>query len=229
VTQYGFAESRTDPLRLTVLNDVRALLPPARQSHERIARRTSTASRTNTNCSLLRQRPIPRGSRTSSPEAPARTRESPQSQGRKALLTPGIPAYPRSARKRHDRPVTPEVAGSSPVAPVKLPANGSIVLSGKAQRSTRLHKTRVRAGPNRPKTGRKRVRAPRRQAVCGRVEADREGGVRLHKMAGGQGSTWHVEVRSQQPRRPPPAGGAPPRRPRRAWGALSRRQIAGRC
>jgi hypothetical protein len=30
-----------------------------------------------------------------------------------------IPAYPRSARKRHHRPVTPEVAGSSPVAPVK--------------------------------------------------------------------------------------------------------------
>jgi hypothetical protein len=30
-----------------------------------------------------------------------------------------IPAYPRLDRKRHDRPVTPEVAGSSPVAPVK--------------------------------------------------------------------------------------------------------------
>jgi hypothetical protein len=33
-----------------------------------------------------------------------------------------IPAYPRSARKRQDRPVTPEVAGSSPVAPAKMPA-----------------------------------------------------------------------------------------------------------
>jgi len=32
---------------------------------------------------------------------------------------PEIPAYPRSARKRQDRPVTPEVAGSSPVAPVQ--------------------------------------------------------------------------------------------------------------
>jgi hypothetical protein len=32
---------------------------------------------------------------------------------------PGIPAYPRVGRKRQDRPVTPEVAGSSPVAPVK--------------------------------------------------------------------------------------------------------------
>jgi hypothetical protein len=29
------------------------------------------------------------------------------------------PPIPRSGRKRHDRPVTPEVAGSSPVAPVK--------------------------------------------------------------------------------------------------------------
>src|SRR6266511_1629550 len=38
--------------------------------------------------------------------------------------SPPIPAYPRSARKSHDRPVTPEVAGSSPVAPVKRPANG---------------------------------------------------------------------------------------------------------
>src|SRR5439155_19116268 len=46
-------------------------------------------------------------------------RLSPQRHGRKALLWPVIPAYPRSARKRHDRPVTPEVAGSSPVAPVK--------------------------------------------------------------------------------------------------------------
>src|SRR5918999_1561909 len=35
-----------------------------------------------------------------------------------ALLTRQIPAYPRSGRKHHDRPVTPEVAGSSPVAPV---------------------------------------------------------------------------------------------------------------
>ena len=42
----------------------------------------------------------------------------PATPGSKGPLTPGIPAYPRSARKCHDRPVTPEVAGSSPVAPV---------------------------------------------------------------------------------------------------------------
>jgi hypothetical protein len=66
-----------------------------------------------------RQRRIPRSSRRRSPEAPANPGQSPQRQGRKTLLTVGIPAYPRSARKRQDRPVTPEVAGSSPVAPVK--------------------------------------------------------------------------------------------------------------
>jgi hypothetical protein len=72
---------------------------------------------------------IPRTSRRRLPEIPARTRESPQRPGRKALLSRGIPAYPRAAHKRHDRPVTPEVAGSSPVAPVESPANSHVVLS----------------------------------------------------------------------------------------------------
>jgi hypothetical protein len=44
----------------------------------------------------------------------------PATTARKALRTPAIPGCPRSARKRQDRPVTPEVAGSSPVAPVFL-------------------------------------------------------------------------------------------------------------
>ncbi len=43
----------------------------------------------------------------------------PASQVAKCLLMPGIPAYSRSARNHQDRPVTPEVAGSSPVAPVE--------------------------------------------------------------------------------------------------------------
>jgi hypothetical protein len=38
--------------------------------------------------------------------------------GRKAQLSPVIRAYPRSGRLRQDRPVTPAVAGSTPVAPV---------------------------------------------------------------------------------------------------------------
>jgi hypothetical protein len=37
-------------------------------------------------------------------------------------LSPAIPAYPRLTRNQHDRPVTPEVAGSSPVAPVSRSA-----------------------------------------------------------------------------------------------------------
>jgi hypothetical protein len=53
------------------------------------------------------------------PEAPADNRQSPQSDGPKALLSTGIPASPRSARTRHDRPVTPEVAGSSRLLPLK--------------------------------------------------------------------------------------------------------------
>jgi hypothetical protein len=55
-------------------------------------------------------------------EAPGSSRRCPPipaTQWPKGLLTAEIPAYPRSTRKRHDRPVTPEVAGSSPVAPVE--------------------------------------------------------------------------------------------------------------
>jgi hypothetical protein len=49
-----------------------------------------------------------------------------------------IAAYPRSARKRQDRPVTPEVAGSSPVAPAKVPANRHLLLPGLAQSTAGL-------------------------------------------------------------------------------------------
>jgi hypothetical protein len=72
------------------------------------------------------QRLIPRSSRTSPPEAPASPRPSPQRRGLKDQLTAGIPAYSRSGRKRQDRPVTPEVAGSSPVAPA-LAANAVVL------------------------------------------------------------------------------------------------------
>src|SRR4051812_36514342 len=62
---------------------------------------------------------IPRSSRRRSPEAPAGSRRTPQDDGWKALLAPVIPADPRPDRHDQDRPVTPEVAGSSPVAPVE--------------------------------------------------------------------------------------------------------------
>jgi hypothetical protein len=66
----------------------------------------------------LRQRVHPAYIPQEAPGDPRPHPRIPQRRGRKALLSPGIPAYPRAARKRHDRPVTPEVAGSSPVAPV---------------------------------------------------------------------------------------------------------------
>jgi len=86
----------------------------------------------------MRQRLIPLSSRTRPPGAPADTRESPQDEAGKLLLTAGIPAYPRPARKRQDRPVTPEVAGSSPVAPVKVPANRPLLLPDLAQSTAGL-------------------------------------------------------------------------------------------
>jgi hypothetical protein len=47
--------------------------------------------------------------------------------------------------------------------------------------------TRVRRGLKSTETARARVGGPRFQAVFGRVETDREPGLRPHKMAGGQG------------------------------------------
>jgi hypothetical protein len=77
---------------------------------------------------------IPRISRRRSSEAPADPRRSPQITATEALLTAVIPANPRPARSEHDRPVTPEVAGSSPVAPaLKVPATWGSMLSGQAR------------------------------------------------------------------------------------------------
>src|SRR5919109_3602612 len=50
------------------------------------------------------------------------------------------------------RPVTPEVAGSSPVAPVKVPANSRIVLSGLDARSAPTTQTFSQRDPKRLKT-----------------------------------------------------------------------------
>jgi len=61
-------------------------------------------------------------------EAPAGCRPSRQRQGRKDLLSWVIPAHPRSAPNDQDRPVTPEVAGSSPVAPVRKPCINALVV-----------------------------------------------------------------------------------------------------
>ena len=57
---------------------------------------------------------IPKEAAESSRRCPA----SPQARRRKALLSRVIPPSRHPARERQDRPVTPEVADSSPVAPV---------------------------------------------------------------------------------------------------------------
>jgi hypothetical protein len=59
----------------------------------------------------------PAGGRRRLPQAPAEPRKG---DGWKALLAPVVPADPRPDRRDQDWPVTPEVAGSSPVAPVKV-------------------------------------------------------------------------------------------------------------
>jgi hypothetical protein len=68
----------------------------------------------------LGSRTHPAGGGRKRPEAPPDARPSPQAPERKELLWRRIPAYHRSTRKCHDRPVTPEVAGSSPVAPISI-------------------------------------------------------------------------------------------------------------
>jgi hypothetical protein len=74
------------------------------------ARPASFAIKATTHPALIPQEV--NGTSRTAPRIPARLEsESP--------LTAEIPAYPRPPRKRHDRPVTPEVAGSSPVAPVE--------------------------------------------------------------------------------------------------------------
>jgi hypothetical protein len=83
------------------------------------SRRQPSPPRSDPACSLSRQRVIPRLSRKRPPRAPADARGSPQDGAWKAPLTAGISACLRSAPNRQDPPVTPEVAGSSPVAPAQ--------------------------------------------------------------------------------------------------------------
>jgi hypothetical protein len=81
------------------------------------SRKTATRSRRswmrdcirNESSLSMRQERIPHTSGRRSSGALAHTRESPQPRARKTLLLPVIPAYPHSTRRRHARPVTPEV------------------------------------------------------------------------------------------------------------------------
>ncbi len=102
--------------------------------------RPSFAEATTTHPALI-PREVPATSRTG-PRIPATLEPE-------DLLTAVIPADPRATRKRHDRPVTPEVAGSSPVAlpSLVLPANGRFL--ARAQRSRSAGDVRKTSGNQR--------------------------------------------------------------------------------
>ncbi len=89
--------------------------------------------------------------------AAGRSRSQPGRSARKCLLKPVIPGRSRLCRSSPYRPVTPEVAGSSPVAPVKVLANRRIVLSEKTSDPGRLHRFCSPGDPKRPETGPKTV------------------------------------------------------------------------
>jgi hypothetical protein len=136
------------PVRCGITHGLGAAGPPFASTHAlRTASSRWLSIRTTEHPALIPQEAA--GSSRRYPRIPATARP-------KGPLTTGTPAYPRSARKRHDRPVTPEVAGSSPVAPVKLPANRHVLLSPRAQSTAGFldpvyipHGSAVPSGPDR--------------------------------------------------------------------------------
>jgi hypothetical protein len=100
-------------------SNCRSASPRPRRCSPTGVRCSASGSRTHPERCCMRQHAIPQRSRGRAPEVPARVRESPQGSQGKHLLSPGIPAYRPSGPERRDRPVTPEVAGSSPVAPAE--------------------------------------------------------------------------------------------------------------
>ena len=95
-----------------------------RRPRLRLIRINRTHPRASPAKTTLRSRTYPAGGRRELPQAPGNPRKP---SWRRVLLMPEIPAHSRSARNHHDRPVTPEVAGSHPVAPVKALQNGIIL------------------------------------------------------------------------------------------------------
>jgi hypothetical protein len=69
-----------------------------------------------------------------------RSRSLPVSLGEKMPAPAVIPGRSRLHQWSSYRPVTPEVAGSSPVPPAKVPANRHVVLSGQTPDSGRPHR-----------------------------------------------------------------------------------------
>jgi hypothetical protein len=77
------------------------------------------------------------GSSRRSPAIPANHRDR----------SPAHAGNPRPARNYQDRHVTPEVAGSSPVAPVKIPANLHLLLLDQAQSTAGSSGSRAHPAP----------------------------------------------------------------------------------
>ena len=100
----------------------------------------------------------------------------------RGLLLPPSPAYSRSARKRQDRPVTPEVAGFESRRSRKSSyQSGHCVVGSEADWAPTTHtflSTRAERGKS---NGGTQVQADSRG-----VQAANEGGMRLHETTGGQ-------------------------------------------
>ena len=92
-----------------------SVLPPERDFDESVLDHQGPTSGASPNETTRDPAHIPREVAGSSCRFPV----IPASHVAKVLRMPEIPAHSRSARNHQDRPVTPEVAGSSPVAPVE--------------------------------------------------------------------------------------------------------------
>ena len=90
-------------------------------------------------CCPIRQQTTTRVLHRLCPAVAGRSRSQPGRAGTKCLLQPVIQGGSRLCRLSSYRPVTPEVAGSSPVAPAKVPANRHVVLSDLTPKRRRLH------------------------------------------------------------------------------------------
>jgi hypothetical protein len=88
-----------------------------------------------------------------------RSRSEPVRSARKCLLQPVIQGRSGPYRFSPYRSVTPEVAGSSPVAPAKVPANRHVVLSGQTPDSGRPHRLFSTKARNTRKRRETRLRA----------------------------------------------------------------------
>jgi hypothetical protein len=109
----------------------------------------------------------------------------------------------RSHRRQSSRaskwPVTPEVAGSSPVAPVKSPANLHVVLSGWTPPGRRLHTTFSTRRRNGQKRRDMRWRRDDFKPIQATSRLTAKAAWRLHRMTGGHGNRERDKGQDDQP------------------------------